>query len=42
MIYIGDWFDETKVDFVERMDDLDCSKLFATITEDERKAFFIN
>jgi transposase len=39
-MYIEDWFDETKVEFTERMDGLDCSKLFATITEEERKAFF--
>jgi len=41
MMYIEEWFDETKVKLTERMDDLDCSKLFASITEEERKQFFI-
>jgi transposase len=40
MMYIGDWFDETKVHFAERMDDIDCSKLFAAITEEDRRLFF--
>jgi len=41
-MYIEDWFDETKVGIWERMDDLDCSKLFASITERERRCFFAN
>ena len=40
MMYIGDWLDETKVDFTKRMDDVDCSKLFAAITEQDRREFF--
>jgi transposase len=40
MMYIDDWFDETKVNLTDRMDDLDCSKLFAAITEEERRRFF--
>ena len=40
MMYIMDWFDETKVEFAERMDDLDCSSLFASITREERARFF--
>ena len=42
MMYIEDWFDETKVSFLEHMNDMDCNKLFASITEDERRSFFIN
>jgi transposase len=40
MMYIDDWFDNTKVGITERMDDQDCSKLFASITEKERTSFF--
>ena len=40
MMYIEDWFDETNIDFTERMDDSDCSKLFASITEGDRSSFF--
>jgi len=40
MMYIEDWFDETKVYFTERMTDVDCSKLFSFITESERALFF--
>jgi transposase len=40
MMYIRDWFEETKVTFVEPMNDSDCSKLFASITEEERNYFF--
>ena len=40
MMYIEDWFDETKIQFTERMDDMACSKLFASITEVERARFF--
>jgi len=40
MMYIGDWFDETKVELTERMDDLDCSRLFAATTREERASFF--
>jgi transposase len=40
MMYIEDWFDETKLEFAGRMDGQDCGKLFAGITEEERKAFF--
>ena len=40
MMYIEDWFDETNVKFAERMDDIDCSRLFASITDDDKKCFF--
>jgi len=40
MMYVEDWFDETKVPFTERMNDVDCSKLFASITAEERTRFF--
>ena len=40
MMYIEDWFDETKIDFTKRMNDSDCSNLFANITEEDRAHFF--
>jgi transposase len=40
MKYIEDWFDDTAVIFTERMNDLNCSKLFASITDKDRKHFF--
>jgi transposase len=40
MMYIEDWFDETNVNFSKRMNDLDCSKLFSSITDEERRNFF--
>jgi len=40
MMYIEDWFDETRVDFTSRMNDAECSRLFASITYEERVAFF--
>jgi len=40
MMYIEDWFDETEIAFADRMDDLFCSKLFASITDEDRKNFF--
>jgi transposase len=40
MMYIEDWFDETNVNFSEKMDDSDCSKLFESITEEDRSRFF--
>jgi transposase len=40
MMYIDDWFDETDVHFAERMDDYQCSRLFASITYSERAGFF--
>ena len=42
MMYIEDWFDQTRVNFSKRMDDLDCSKLFSSITEKEKREFFTN
>ena len=41
MMYMEDWFDETKVDFAERMDDVDACRLFASISDEDRKRFFI-
>jgi transposase len=40
MMHIGDWHDETKIDLVEYIDDFMCSKLFASITAEERQLFF--
>ena len=40
MMYIDDWFDETEVPFSERIDDQQCSRLFASITYEERLNFF--
>ena len=40
MMYIEDWFDETDIKFTKRMDDSDCNRLFASITEANRKNFF--
>ena len=42
MMYIDDWFDETNVKFTDRMNDVECSKLFSSITEEERNNFFKN
>jgi len=40
MMYIDDWFDETEVPFTEKIDDQQCSRLFASISYDERMRFF--
>ena len=40
MSYIEDWFDETKIDFVDSFNDGQCSKLFSSITYEERQQFF--
>ena len=40
MMYIEDWFDETQINFTERMDDVDCSSLFSSISEEEKGNFF--
>jgi transposase len=40
MMNIGDWYEETKIDLVESINDLMCSKLFASITAEERQFFF--
>jgi transposase len=40
MMYLEDWFDETDVQFAGRMDDQQCSRLFASITHSERMRFF--
>jgi len=40
MAYIDDWFDVTKVDFVDRYSDVVCSRLFASLTEEELHLFF--
>jgi len=41
MSYINYWFDSTHVDFTKRMNDVDCSRLFESITETEISSFFI-
>ena len=40
MMYIEDWFDETDLSFVGRMDDQQCSRLFSAISHGERMHFF--
>jgi len=40
MMYINDWYDETHVSFANRMNDQQCSTLFADISFDERMNFF--
>ena len=40
MMHIDDWFDETEISFCDRLDDQQCSRLFAGISYDERMCFF--
>ena len=40
MMYIEDWFDETDQLLVDRIDDQQCSRMFASITFGERIDFF--
>ena len=40
MMYIDDWFDETKVDFTDRFSDVECSRLFESITKEDMHFFF--
>jgi hypothetical protein len=40
MMHIGDWFDETEAPFAERLDDQQCSRLFASVSYGERMRFF--
>ncbi|MDR1396717.1 MAG: hypothetical protein LBJ14_03175, partial [Desulfarculales bacterium] len=40
MMYLNDWFDETDIPFTPPMDDLQCSRIFASITHEERMGFF--
>jgi hypothetical protein len=40
MSYVDNWFDETDVFFAERMDDRQCSQMFAAISYPERMGFF--
>ena len=40
MMYIEDWFEENKINLVDHIDDVMCSKLFASITHEERQSFF--
>jgi transposase len=40
MAYIEDWFDVTKVSFIDRFSDVVCSRLFASLTEEEMHLFF--
>ena len=40
MAYISDWFDENRPKNMEPMDDRECSRLFASITAEERRGFF--
>ena len=40
MMYISDWFSETKVDFTMPLRDGDCSNLFESITDTDQEVFF--
>jgi transposase len=40
MSYINYWFDITHINFTKRMNDVDCSRLFESITEIEISLFF--
>jgi len=40
MSYIEDWFEGTKVDLVDGINDVQCSRLFASISDEERQLFF--
>jgi transposase len=42
MSYIDDWFDETKIDFATRLNDVACSRLFESISEEEKRLFLSN
>ena len=40
MLYIDDWFELTNIPFSESFDDVKCSKLFSSISYEERQNFF--
>ena len=40
MLYIDDWYDETGIKFARRMDDRQCSRLFASLGEGQCSRFF--
>jgi len=40
MLYIEDWFDETGIKFSRRMDDRQCSRLFARLDEQKCSQFY--
>jgi len=40
MMYIEDWFNQTHINLTPKMTDIDASRLFASITTQERKEFF--
>jgi transposase len=40
MSYIEDWFDEISIDLVKSMNDVKCSRLFESISYEERQVFF--
>ncbi|MDR2202865.1 MAG: hypothetical protein LBE76_00885, partial [Nitrososphaerota archaeon] len=40
MMYIEDWFNQTHITLTPKMTDIDASKFFASITNQERKEFF--
>jgi len=40
MSYIDDWFEGTKIDLVDGINDVQCSRLFASISDEERQLFF--
>jgi transposase len=40
MMYLEDWFDETELPFSAVMNDMQCSRIFASISHKERQSFF--
>ena len=41
MMYIKDWFEENKAYSIEAMNDVDCSRLFESLSYAEKRKFFI-
>jgi transposase len=40
MMYIDDWFEETEVNFTKPLDDMQCSRIFRSISYGDRMKFF--
>jgi transposase len=40
MSYIGEWSDDNKIDFTHKINDVECSRLFESISYEERQMFF--
>jgi transposase len=41
VMYMSDWCEMTKLDFIDNLDDSQCSRLFASISWEHRQQFFI-